>query len=423
MEKLLIHGPVSLQGRIKISGAKNAVLPILAACLLVEGPVVLENIPYLRDVSTMIELLGYLGVECTLQDNNKIMLDASQVDKIEAPYELVKRMRASIVVLGPLLGRFGEARVSLPGGCAIGSRPVDLHIEAMQALDAQVEMQQGYIHAQAESKRLRGGHIKFSTVTVTGTENALMAAVLADGETVLENAAMEPEVTDLVLFLQQMGAQIAGVGTTTLTVTGVKKLQPQATNYKVMFDRIEAGTFLFAGAITSGDVTVENVTPESMLATLEVLRQTGGELTVTDSSIRLNMQGKLPQAVSVETAPYPGFATDLQAQLVAMNCIAVGQGQVIENVFENRFMHVQELRRLGAQVEQKDKQITTQGQSKLESAEVMATDLRASACLVLAGLVANGTTIINRIYHIDRGYERLEEKFNLLGAKIERIQA
>lgn len=421
MEKLLVHGPVCLQGEVSISGAKNAVLPILAACLLLEEPITLYNIPYLRDVSTMMELLSSLGVECMLREKNGLTLDASRVNKTVACYDLVRRMRASIVVLGPLLARFGVAEVSLPGGCAIGARPVDLHINAMKALGAQVEVNQGYIKAHTKTGHLQGGHISFETVTVTGTENAIMAAVLAVGETTIEMAACEPEVVDLCHFLQAMGAQIEGVGSNRLRILGVDKLKPQQPSYHVIFDRIEAGTFLIAAAITAGDVTVKDVEPDKLQSLLEVLQQTGGELIVGEDQIRLNMHARKAKAVSIVTAPYPGFPTDLQAQLVAMNCVAEGEAKVVETVFESRFMHVQELTRLGADIRIDHNAVITRGGSHLCAAEVMATDLRASASLVLAALAAEGTTTVNRIYHIDRGYERLEEKFNLLGATIERV--
>lgn len=421
MEKLLIYGPTKLQGKVKISGAKNAILPILAACILVKHPIRINNIPYLRDVSTMIELLSYLGVECTLHDKNSITINAAAKLDTYAPYDLVRRMRASVLVLGPLLAREGAAKVSLPGGCAIGARPVDLHIDAMRQLQAEVEVKQGYIKAVAPQGRLQGGRLKFSTVTVTGTENAMMAAVLADGITILDQVAIEPEVTDLANFLQAMGAKIEGIGTSCMKITGVKELKPLQTHYSIMFDRIEAGTFLLAGAITAGDVEVMGVVPEQLQPLLDKLQQTGGELTQSKNSVRLNMKGRLPKAVSVETAPYPGYATDLQAQLVAMNSIGEGAAEVKETVFESRFMHVQELMRLGADITLGNNTVYTKGNAKLCGAPVMATDLRASASLILAGMAAKGMTTINRIYHVDRGYEMLEEKFNALGANIERV--
>ncbi len=416
MDKLLIDGGATLSGKISISGAKNAALPILAGTLLASEPVVVRNVPHLMDVTTTIALLQTMGVQVTVDDRLGIEVDASAVDRREAPYELVKTMRASILVLGPLVARFGEADVSLPGGCAIGARPVNLHVAGLQAMGADVAVENGFIKARA--KRLKGAHIVFDIVTVTGTENLLMAAVLADGETVLENAAREPEVTDLAKFLIGMGAKIAGVGTGTITVQGVESLG--GTEYSVLPDRIETGTYLVGAAMTGGRIRVEDTAPETLEAVLIKLREAGADITVGDNWIELDMHGKRPRAVDIRTAPYPAFPTDMQAQFCAMNAVAEGIGTVTETVFENRFQHVLELQRMGAEIQLEGNTAICTGVDKLTAAPVMATDLRASASLVLAGLAAEGQTLVDRIYHVDRGYERIEEKLRQLGASIRR---
>ena len=416
MDKLAILGGTRLQGEVRISGAKNAALPMLCAGLLTAEILHLDNLPKLKDISTSLTLLGHIGMQVNLDDQNGVDLHANHLPNLEAPYELVKTMRASILVLGPLLARFGEARVSLPGGCAIGSRPVDLHIKGLQAMGAEIHIEHGYIHAKA--RRLQGARIFMDTVTVTGTENLLMAAVLAQGVTVLENAAREPEVVDLAHCLIAMGAKIEGAGSDTITVTGVDSLH--GAHYSIMPDRIETGTYLVAAAMTQGEVTCTHTRSNTIDAVLDKLREAGAEITVAQDTITLTMKQR-PRAVSIKTAPYPAFPTDMQAQFMAMNCIADGVAKVTETIFENRFMHVQEMQRLGANIEIEGNTALVRGVDKLEGAIVMATDLRASASLVLAALVAEGETTIERIYHIDRGYECIEEKFNQIGARIRRI--
>ncbi len=417
MDKLLIDGGATLSGKITISGAKNAALPILAGTLLATKPVTVRNVPHLQDVTTTIALLQTMGVQITIDDQLNVEVDASNVTKLEAPYELVKTMRASILVLGPLVARFGRADVSLPGGCAIGARPVNLHVAGLQAMGAEVNVENGFIKARAE--RLKGAHIVFDVVTVTGTENLLMAAVLADGETVLENAAREPEVTDLANFLIGMGAKIEGAGTGTITIQGVDSLA--GTEHSVMPDRIETGTYLVGAAMTGGRIRVEKTAPDTLEAVLIKLREAGAEITVGDDWIELDMHGKRPQSVDVRTAPYPAFPTDMQAQFCAMNAIADGVGTVTETIFENRFQHVLELQRMGADIKIEGNTAICTGVDRLTAAPVMATDLRASAGLVLAGLAAQGQTLVDRIYHVDRGYERIEEKLLQLSATIRRV--
>ncbi len=418
MDKFQIVGGVPLNGSVRISGAKNAVLPILAGTLLTDQKITITNVPHLNDVTTMMALLCRLGVSVTVGDKMKIEVDAASVSSCTAPYELVKTMRASILVLGPLLARFGHAEVSLPGGCAIGSRPVNLHIDALVKMGADIVVSDGYIRASVKD-RLKGIDSHFEKVTVTGTENIVMAAVLAEGTSILRNAAKEPEVTDLCHFLIMLGAKIEGIGTDTLTIHGVPKLG--GGQYRVLADRIEAGTYLVAGAMTRGCVTVKDVVPETLRIVLEKLAMAGANITTGEDWVTLDMQGKQPKAVSIETAPYPEMPTDMQAQFLAMNAIAQGDAAVIENIFENRFMHVPELQRMGADIRLEGNTVFCSGKPQLKGAPVMATDLRASAGLVLAGLVADGQTIIDRIYHIDRGYECIEEKFSQLGAKIKRI--
>jgi UDP-N-acetylglucosamine 1-carboxyvinyltransferase len=415
MQKLSIHGGVPLSGEVRVAGAKNAALPILAAALLSAAPLRIANVPNLNDVRTMIQLLERMGVKAR-RDDRGIDLDASSVTDPVASYELVKTMRASVLALGPLTARFGEARVSLPGGCAIGERPVDLHIKGLEAMGAEVSIEEGYIHARA--KRLKGARVFMDTVTVTGTENLMMAASLADGETVLENAAREPEVVDLARCLIAMGARIRGHGTDEIVVEGVERLA--GADYTVMADRIEAGTFLAAAAATGGSVTLTHAPVESLDAIIDKLREAGADVKASGDTVRLSMPRRA-RSVSVRTAPYPGFPTDMQAQFIALNCVAEGTAFVTETIFENRFMHVQELRRLGARIEIEGNTAFVHGVDKLAGARVMATDLRASASLVIAGLVAEGETVIDRIYHLDRGYERIEERLGHLGARIARV--
>lgn len=419
MNKLLIQGGVRLNGEIRISGAKNAVLPILAATLLAEGTATVENVPHLHDVTTTVELLGCMGVQVVIDEKLSIEVDSSTIENYVAPYHLVKTMRSSILVLGPLLARFGEAEVSLPGGCAIGSRPVNQHIKGLQDMGAEVEVKNGYIHATA--KRLKGACMVMEMVTVTGTENLMMAATLADGTSVIENAAREPEVVDLAKFLIAMGAKIEGAGTDTITIEGVEKLQ--GTRYRVLPDRIETGTYLVAAAITGGKIKVKDTDPTLLDAVLEKLKEAGAEIELGEDWISLDMHGKRPKAVNVRTAPFPAFPTDMQAQFAALNTIAEGTATIVETVFENRFMHVQELQRMGADIEVEGNTAIIRGVEKLSSAPIMATDLRASASLIMAGLVAEGETEVQRIYHIDRGYEIIEEKLALLGANIKRMPA
>jgi UDP-N-acetylglucosamine 1-carboxyvinyltransferase len=417
MDKLQIVGGRPLEGEVRISGAKNAALPILAATLLADSPVTVGNVPHLQDVTTMIELLGRMGVAVTIDEKLRIEVDASAARDYVAPYELVRTMRASILVLGPLLARFGTADVSLPGGCAIGARPVNIHVAGLQAMGAEIHIENGYIKARAG--RLKGARLVLDTVTVTGTENLMMAAALAEGETVLENAAREPEVVDLANFLIAMGARIRGAGTDRIEIQGVEKLR--GTHYEVQPDRIETGTFLVAGAITSGHVRTNRTTPGHLDAVVQKLREAGARVDTGDGWIELDMRGRRPKSVDVRTAPYPAFPTDMQAQFAALDCIADGVGTIIETVFENRFMHMLEMRRMGAEIRLEGNTAIIRGVPKLTAAPVMATDLRASASLVLAGLVAEGTTEIDRIYHIDRGYEAIEEKLAQLGAQIRRV--
>jgi UDP-N-acetylglucosamine 1-carboxyvinyltransferase len=417
MDKLQITGGRRLDGEVRISGAKNAALPILAATLLSEQPVTVGNVPQLQDVATMIQLLGSMGVSVTVGERNRVAVDTSTIKEFVAPYELVKTMRASILVLGPLLARFGQADVSLPGGCAIGARPVNIHVAGLQAMGADIHIENGYIRARA--KRLRGARLVLETVTVTGTENLLTAAVLADGETVLENAAREPEVVDLAKFLIAMGADIQGAGTDRIVIQGVKQLH--GAHYDVQPDRIETGTFLVAAAITGGRVVTRNTIPKHLDAVLLKLQEAGASIECGPDWIELNMHGRRPRSVDVRTAPYPAFPTDMQAQFAALNCVADGVGTIIETIFENRFMHMLEMRRLGAEIRLEGNTAIIKGVPKLTAAPVMATDLRASASLVLAALIAEGRTLIERIYHIDRGYESIEEKLSQLGAEIRRI--
>ena len=418
MQKIVVTGGVPLQGEVRISGAKNAVLPILCATLLADGPVDIGNVPHLHDVVTTIKLLRELGamVEHDIEAGH-VRVDARSVNSHVAPYELVKTMRASVLVLGPLLARYGAAEVSLPGGCAIGSRPVDQHIKGMQALGAEVSVEHGFIKAKAE--RLRGGRVVFDMVSVGATENVLMAATLADGVSVLENAAMEPEIVDLADCLIAMGAKIEGAGSNRITVHGVERLN--GGSHDVVADRIETGTFLVAAAMTGGRIVARAARPETLDAVIDKLTEAGAEITVDADSITLDMHGKRPKAVNISTAPHPGFPTDMQAQFMALNCVADGVSIISETIFENRFMHVQELQRLGADIRIEGHTAIVRGQEKLGGAPVMATDLRASASLILAGLMADGDTIIDRIYHLDRGYERIEAKLSALGAKIKRI--
>lgn len=418
MDKLLITGGSRLNGEIRVSGAKNAALPIIAATLLTKEPVTVRNLPHLNDITTMIELLGCMGVDVTVGEDMSVEVCAGNIKNCTAPYELVKTMRASILVLGPLLAHFGEANVSLPGGCAIGSRPVDLHIRGLEAMGADIDVADGYIKARSNG-RLKGARIFFDTVTVTGTENILMAATLAEGTSVIENAAKEPEVVDLAKCLIAMGANISGAGTDTITVVGVERLHEA--DYSVLPDRIEAGTYLVAAAITGGRVKLRDVDPDTLDSVLIKLREAGAEITQGDDWIVLDMHGQRVKAVNITTAPYPAFPTDMQAQFTALNAVADGVGTVEETVFENRFMHINELERMGANARIKGNTVVITGCAKLTGAPVMATDLRASASLVLAGLVAEGETLVDRIYHIDRGYECIEEKLQQLGATIKRV--
>jgi UDP-N-acetylglucosamine 1-carboxyvinyltransferase len=417
MAKIVISGGEPLHGDVWISGAKNAVLPILAATLLADGPVSIGNVPHLHDVTTTMELLGQMGVQLVLDERMKIHVDPRPIKSCSAPYDLVKTMRASILVLGPLVARYGQAEVSLPGGCAIGSRPVDLHIKGLQALGADVTVENGYIRAKA--KRLKGARINMDIVTVTGTENIMMAAALAEGTTIIENAAQEPEVVDLANCLNAMGANVQGAGTATLVIEGVERLN--GTDYDVLPDRIETGTFLVAGAITGGRVLAKKAKPKTLDAVLAKLEDAGAHINTGDDWIELDMRGNRPRAVNITTAPYPAFPTDMQAQFTALNCVAEGVGIITETVFENRFMHAHELQRLGADIRLEGNTAIIKGVSKMTGAPIMATDLRASACLVLAGLVAEGDTTVDRVYHIDRGYECIEEKLGTLGARIRRL--
>jgi UDP-N-acetylglucosamine 1-carboxyvinyltransferase len=416
MDKLLITGGPRLEGEVRASGAKNAALPIMAATLLADGVCTLTNVPHLRDITTTMELLGRLGVQLTVDERMGIQADARQITSLEAPYELVKTMRASILVLGPLLARFGEANVSLPGGCAIGARPVNLHLEGLRAMGAEIEVENGYVHARA--RRLKGARFVMDMVTVTGTENLMMAAALADGETRLENAAREPEVVDLAHFLNKMGARIRGAGTDTIDIQGVERLG--GTDYAVLPDRIETGTYLVAAAMTGGCVRVQGTRADLLDAVLMKLREAGAQIRCGADWIELEMQGR-PHSVDIQTAPHPAFPTDMQAQFCALNSIADGVATVKETVFENRFMHALEMQRMGADLRIEGNVAICRGVERLTAAPVMATDLRASASLVLAGLVAEGDTLIDRIYHIDRGYDNIEEKLAALGALIRRV--
>ncbi|MDA8348322.1 MAG: UDP-N-acetylglucosamine 1-carboxyvinyltransferase [Pseudomonadota bacterium] len=417
MDKLQIQGGVPLEGEVRISGAKNATLPILAGALLADGPVVVGNVPHLKDVTTTVELLGGMGATVTIDERMRIEVDPTTVRDYSAPYELVKTMRASILVLGPLVARYGRADVSLPGGCAIGARPVNIHVAGLQALGADITIEGGYIRARAS--RLRGARLVLDTVTVTGTENLMMAATLAAGETVIENAAREPEVVDLANFLISMGAKIRGAGTDKIIVEGVERLS--GTSYEVLPDRIESGTYLVAGAITGGHVRIKNARPDHLDAVLVKLQEAGAQVDVGENWVEVDMRGRRPRAIDVRTAPYPAFPTDMQAQFAALNTVADGVGTIIETIFENRFMHMLEMRRLGAEIRLEGNTAIIHGVSHLKAAPVMATDLRASASLVLAGLIADGRTEIERIYHIDRGYEAIEEKLSQLGAQIKRV--
>ncbi len=417
MDRLLIEGGVPLDGEISISGAKNAALPILAATLLTSEPMLIANVPHLRDVTTTMELLGRMGAQLTLDERFNIEVNNANINELSAPYELVKTMRASILVLGPLLSKYGQAEVSLPGGCAIGQRPVDLHIAGLAAMGAEIQVEGGYIRARAG--RLRGAQLSLDIASVTGTENLMMAAALAEGETTLENAAREPEVVDLALCLNSMGARITGAGTDRIVIEGVESLR--GTQHTVMPDRIEIGTYLVAAAMTRGRVRLKNTRPQLLDSVLAKLREAGAHIEEAETCITLDMQGRRPRAVDVYTAPFPGFPTDMQAQFTAMNCVAEGTAIITENVFENRFMHVQELQRMGAELRREGNSVFCTGVDSLTGAPVMATDLRASACLILAGLVAKDKTVVDRIYHIDRGYAMIEEKLSRLGASIRRV--
>ncbi|MBL6905388.1 UDP-N-acetylglucosamine 1-carboxyvinyltransferase [Gammaproteobacteria bacterium] len=418
MDKLLIEGGVSLQGEIRIAGAKNSALPILASTLLTHDTVQICNLPHLFDITTMIELLACMGVEPVIDEKLNVEVNSSTIKHFNAPYELVKTMRASILVLGPLLARYGKAEVALPGGCAIGSRPVNLHISALQAMGADIVVEDGYIKASVDG-RLKGANIFMDLVTVTGTENVMMAATLAEGKTVIENAAREPEVVDLANCLVAMGAIISGQGSDTITITGVEKLN--GCSYSVMPDRIETGTYLIAAAATRGHIKVKDTRPDILEAVLSKLEQAGADITVGEDWIELDMHGKRPKSVSLRTAPYPAFPTDMQAQFTALNSVAEGTGSITETVFENRFMHVHEMNRMGALITVEGNTVIVEGVESLKGAPVMATDLRASASLIIAGLVSENETIVDRIYHIDRGYECIEEKLQSLGAHIRRV--
>ena len=417
MDKLAIVGGRALDGELKVSGAKNAALPILAATLLADGAVTLRNVPQLNDIATTLKLLRRMGVAAEHGGDGSVTVDAAGIEECIAPYELVKTMRASILVLGPLLGRFGHADVSLPGGCAIGARPVNLHVMGLRAMGATISIDNGYIRARAS--KLKGARVVLDTVTVTGTENLMMAAACADGETVIENAAREPEIGDLAAFLTKMGASIEGAGSDTIHIEGVASLS--GTSYDVMPDRIECGTYLVAAAITGGRVRLTDVRPEHLDAVLQKLAEAGASLTLGPDWIELDMRGRRPQAVDIKTAPYPAFPTDMQAQFCALNAVAEGTATITETIFENRFQHVLELQRLGANLSIEGNTVIARGVDRLTGAPVMATDLRASASLVLAGLQAEGTTLVDRIYHVDRGYERIETKLGSLGAEIRRV--
>ncbi len=417
MDKLIVTGGVPLRGTVRISGAKNSALPILISSLLTDQSLRVSNVPHLQDVTTTLDLLGRLGVTFQLDESMSVEANSANIKQYRAAYELVKTMRASILVLGPLLARFGRAEVAMPGGCAIGSRPVGLHIKGLIAMGAEIEIEDGYIKARAN--KLRGAHIVMDTISVTGTENLMMTASIARGTTVIENAAREPEVTDLANCLVEMGAKIDGIGTDKITIEGVERLY--GNTHKIISDRIEAGTFLVAGAVTGGEVLVRDVQPENLTAVLDKLAEAGADIEIGTDWVRLSMSSGRPKAVDIRTAPFPAFPTDMQAQLLMLNCIAKGNGIVTETIFENRFMHVQELQRMGASITMEGGTAIVKGVSQLKGAPVMATDLRASACLALAGLVAKSVTEIERIYHIDRGYQCIEEKLAQLGAQIRRI--
>ena len=419
MDKLIIQNSGPLAGEIRISGAKNAALPILAGALLAENPVLIGNVPHLHDITTTMSLLGQMGVTLSVDEKVRVEVDSSTISSFRAPYELVKTMRASIIVLGPLLARFGKAEVSLPGGCAIGSRPVDIHLKGLEAMGAEIHVEGGYIHASCD--RLKGARLVLDMVTVTGTENLMMAATLADGTTIIENAAREPEVSDLANFLNALGAKISGIGTDTLIIEGVESLATKNLVYNILPDRIEAGTYLVAAAATGGKIKVKDVDPSTLDMVLSKLEEAGANLTIGDDWIELDMKGQRAKAVSFKTAPYPGFPTDMQAQFMVLNTLAEGTSVITETIFENRFMHVHELQRLGADIKLEGNTAVCVGKEVLEGATVMATDLRASASLVIAGLVSKGETVIERIYHIERGYECIEEKTALLGGKIRRV--
>jgi UDP-N-acetylglucosamine 1-carboxyvinyltransferase len=419
MEKLLIKGGNTLQGEVSISGAKNAVLPIMAAALLTEGPMRISNVPHLRDVTTTMNLLQGMGMSLRVDTQKNIEIDSGEVDKYLAPYELVKTMRASILVLGPLLAKYGEAVVSLPGGCAIGSRPVNLHLLGLEAMGATIRMEGGYIHAHCRA--LKGTNLVMEAVTVTGTENLMMAACLAEGVTLIENAACEPEVKDLADCLNAMGGHVEGAGTPIIRIEGVRSLH--GCEFTVLADRIETGTFLVAVAITGGRVKLKHTDPQMLDSVLVKLTEAGADIRTGIDWIELDMDGRRPKAVNVHTAPYPAFPTDMQAQFMALNTVAEGVGMVVETVFENRFMHVLELQRLGADIQIAGNTAFIRGVERLTGAPVMATDLRASAGLIIAGLIAQGETLVDRIYHIDRGYERIEKKLSQLGGAIQRIQS
>ena len=418
MDKLIIKGGVPLDGEIRISGAKNAALPILIGALLADSPVRIGNVPHLHDITTTLELLGRMGVSLTVDERSGVEIDPTTLTVTEAAYDLVKTMRASILVLGPLLAKYGKADVSLPGGCAIGSRPVDLHLRGLEAMGAHIKVENGYIRA-TSGDGLKGAHIFMDQVTVTGTENLMMAATLAKGKTIIENAAREPEVVDLANYLIKMGADIKGAGTATLEINGVEKLS--GTQYTILPDRIETGTYLVAAAITRGRVKLKDTDANQLEAVLLKLEEAGAKIEVGPDWISLDMEGRRPKAVNIRTAPYPAFPTDMQAQFTALNSVAEGQATIVETVFENRFMHVQEMQRMGAHLQIEGNTVVCKGREALTAAPVMATDLRASACLVLAALVAEGETVVERIYHIDRGYECIEEKLQQLGARIRRI--
>ncbi|UTW46485.1 UDP-N-acetylglucosamine 1-carboxyvinyltransferase [bacterium SCSIO 12696] len=418
MDKLQITGGEALKGSIRISGAKNSALPILAASLLTENPVTIGNIPHLHDITTMVELLGCMGGNVVVDEKLELEIDCGSLHSQTAPYELVKTMRASILVLGPMLARHSVAHVSFPGGCAIGSRPVDLHLRGLEQMGAKVEIEDGYIKATSDG-RLKGAHILMDTVTVGGTENLMMAAALADGTTIIENAAREPEVTDLANCINAWGGDVQGAGTDTITINGVEKMP--GGYFKVMPDRIETGTYLVAAAATGGSIKVKDTDPSTLEAVLLKLEEAGADITCGEDWIELDMHGKRPKAVSLKTAPYPGFPTDMQAQFTAMNAVAEGVGMVTETIFENRLIQTHELNRMGAKISLEGHTAMVTGVERLKGAPVMASDLRASASLVIAGLVADGATLVDRIYHIDRGYECIEEKMQQLGANIRRI--